>query len=661
MTSTESETRTFLSSFTGRAMLPGQPDYDRSRAVWNGAIDRKPAVIACCTTAEQVADAIRFARGSGLEIAVRGGGHNYAGHAVCDGGLMIHLGAMNGVAVDPAARRAVCGGGATWADVDAATQQHGLATPGGFISHTGIAGLTLGGGIGWLTKKAGLSCDNLVAAEVVTADSRIVRASKDENPDLFWALRGGGGNFGVVTSFEFALHPVGPLVNLGLFFFGLENGPEALRFARDFIKTLPPEATAFLGDRPERAARAVRARSSTGSGPGTRCWSWASDRPRSTRAIVAPIREAVTPLFELVTPIPFVALQQMFNESATWGMLGYEKALYLDELSDAAIAVIGEHVPKKSSPLSFCPTFTPDRRLPDARRRRHRLRRKPLRGLRVQHRRRRAPIARCTRPIGRGCATSGTRCGRTRRGSGGYVNFMVGSRRGPRARLVRRRQVRSGWRASRRIRPRQRLSPQRQHQTGSPAGPPPLTARLIYTAMASVDGYIEDTQGKFHWAAPDEEVHQFVNDLLRPVGTYLYGRRMYETMKGWETEYGGPSAGRVERDFANLWRAADKVVYSRTLSQVATPRTRLERTFEVDAIRAMKAGARSDLGIGGPDLAAHAFRAGLIDEIHLFLAPIIVGGGKQSLPDDVRMKLTLVDQRRFDRSSVAYLRYTAVR
>src|SRR6185295_13570904 len=176
------------------------------------------------------ADAIRFARSSGLELAVRGGGHNYAGHAVCNGGLMIHLGAMNGVKVDPQARRAVCGGGATWGDVDAATQQHGLATPGGFISHTGIGGLTLGGGIGWLTRKAGLSCDNLVRAEVVTADSKIVHASETENADLLWALRGGGGNFGVVTSFEFALQPVGPLVQLGLFFFGLENGAEALRY-----------------------------------------------------------------------------------------------------------------------------------------------------------------------------------------------------------------------------------------------------------------------------------------------------------------------------------------------------------------------------------------------------------------------------------------------
>jgi dihydrofolate reductase len=188
-----------------------------------------------------------------------------------------------------------------------------------------------------------------------------------------------------------------------------------------------------------------------------------------------------------------------------------------------------------------------------------------------------------------------------------------------------------------------------------------VTAKLIYIAMASLDGYIEDSQGRFHWAAPDAEVHQFVNDLQRPLGTYLYGRRMYETMKGWETEYGGPSAQPVERDFANLWRAADKVVYSRTLKQVDTPRTRLERTFDAEAIRAMKAGAKRDLGIGGPELAAHAFRAGLIDEIHLFLAPIIVGGGKQSLPDDVRLKLTLMDERRFEKSSVAYLRYSAVR
>src|SRR5664279_3030949 len=220
------DVESFRSAVGAPVLTRGDPGYDDARAVWNGAIDRRPAAIACCSTTVQVAEAIRFARASGLEIAVRGGGHSYAGNSVCEGGLMIHLGAMKGVVVDPVARRAVCGGGATWADVDAATQQHALATPGGFISHTGIAGLTLGGGIGWLTKMAGLSCDNLVAAEMVTADARIVRATKDDNPELLWALRGGGGNFGVVTSFEFALHPVGPLVSLGLFFFGLDNGTQ---------------------------------------------------------------------------------------------------------------------------------------------------------------------------------------------------------------------------------------------------------------------------------------------------------------------------------------------------------------------------------------------------------------------------------------------------
>src|SRR5205085_2958791 len=159
----------------------------------------------------------------GLEVSVRGGGHNFSGSALTDGGLTIDLTKMRTVTIDADTRRAVCGGGATWADLDGAAQEHALATPGGFISHTGIAGLTLGGGFGWLTRKAGLSCDNLVAAEVVLADGRVVRASEDDNAELFWALRGGGGNFGVVTSFEYRLHEVGPIVNLGLFFFGLEH------------------------------------------------------------------------------------------------------------------------------------------------------------------------------------------------------------------------------------------------------------------------------------------------------------------------------------------------------------------------------------------------------------------------------------------------------
>jgi FAD/FMN-containing dehydrogenase len=346
----------FRAGFGGQIWVPRDSQYDLHRTVWNGAIDRRPELIACCSTAQQVADAVRFARASGLQIAVRGGGHSYAGNSVCDDGVMIHLGAMNSVSVDPVERRAVCGGGATWADIDAATQQHGLATPGGFISHTGIAGLALGGGIGWLTKLGGLTCDNLVAAEVVTADSRVVRTSREHYPDLLWALRGGGGNFGVVTSFEFALHPVGPMVNLGLFFFGLERGPQALRFAREFVKTLPSEATAFLAiglSAPPEAFVPEQHRGSTGHALLVVGYGSAAEH----QTAVAPIREAVSPLFELMTPIPYVALQQMFNPSAPWGTLGYEKALYLDDLSDAAIAVISEHAPKKSSPLSFCPTF----------------------------------------------------------------------------------------------------------------------------------------------------------------------------------------------------------------------------------------------------------------------------------------------------------------
>ncbi len=186
-----------------------------------------------------------------------------------------------------------------------------------------------------------------------------------------------------------------------------------------------------------------------------------------------------------------------------------------------------------------------------------------------------------------------------------------------------------------------------------------MTAKLIYVAMQSLDGYIEDPKGKFDWARPDDEVHQFVNDLVRPVGTYLYGRRMYETMQVWETLYGAEFDPPVERDFAKLWRAADKVVYSTKLSQVATQRTRLDRAFDVDAVGEMKARAQQDLAIGGPGLAAHAFRACLIEEIHLFVAPRIVGGGKQALPEGVCLELKLVDERRFDRSGVVYLRYVA--
>lgn len=185
-----------------------------------------------------------------------------------------------------------------------------------------------------------------------------------------------------------------------------------------------------------------------------------------------------------------------------------------------------------------------------------------------------------------------------------------------------------------------------------------MTAKLIYVATESLDGYIEDAQGKFDWTRPDEEVHFFVNDLLRPVGTFLFGRRMYETMRGWETEYGSKESDpAMMRDFAGIWKVTDKVVYSATLEGVSTSRTRLERTFDVEAVRGLKARARQDLTVGGPGLAAHAFKAGLVDEIHLFIAPMLLGSGKPSLPDDVRLQLRLVDERRFGKSGVVYLRH----
>ncbi len=348
----------FRRTFTGKVITPDDQDYDTARSVWNGAINRRPAVIARCASAKEVAAAIRFARDQELEISIRGGGHNFAGFAVCDDGLMIDLSGMRRVTVDPDARRAVAGGGATWGDLDAATQAHGLAVTGGFISHTGIGGLTLGGGIGWLTRKAGLTSDNLVSAEVVTADGRIMSVSAETNTDLFWAIRGGGGNFGVVTSFEYRLHKAGPLVHLGLFFWGVDKGTEALRFSRDFIRTLPEGTVGFIGGLSAPPAPFVPEQHRLT--PGYALLVLGLGSPEEHARVIEPVRGGVPPLFELVTPIPYTQLQKMFDEANPWGILAYEKALYLDELSDDVIRVFTEHLPRKKSPLSFVPIFVLD-------------------------------------------------------------------------------------------------------------------------------------------------------------------------------------------------------------------------------------------------------------------------------------------------------------
>src|SRR5215468_7672813 len=215
----------------GPVITPGDAGFDEARRVWNSDIDRRPSAIARCTSTADVIEASTFAQEHMLEMSVRAGAHSTAGLAVSDGGLMIDLSQLNAVTVDPGAKRATVGGGALLGDLDAATQQFGLAVPAGLVSHTGVGGLTLGGGMGWLTRKFGLTIDNLLSAEVVTASGEVLRAAPDENPDLFWAIRGGGGNFGIVTSFEFQLHEVDPMVQFGLFFWPLEQGPEALRLA----------------------------------------------------------------------------------------------------------------------------------------------------------------------------------------------------------------------------------------------------------------------------------------------------------------------------------------------------------------------------------------------------------------------------------------------
>jgi FAD/FMN-containing dehydrogenase len=340
---------------TGTLLARDDADYDEARSLFNGSIDRKPAIIARCANSTDVAHALRFAREHGLEVSVRGGAHNLAGLAVAVDGMMIDLSRMRKVTVDPNARVAVVDGGAALADLDAATQEHGLAVTGGTISHTGVGGLTLGGGMGWLTPMLGLTSDNLVAADIVTADSRQLRVSADEHPDLFWAIRGGGGNFGVVTSFEFRLHPVGPLIDFGMFFWEYDRLPEALRLCRDIVATLPRTTGALIGAMNAPPAPFVPEAHHFKPGVAFLLAGFAGAEEHAK--LLEPVRAALPPLFEFVTPMPYTALQQAMDETAPWGICAYEKALWLDELSDGAIDVVRTHLPKRTSPMSFLPTF----------------------------------------------------------------------------------------------------------------------------------------------------------------------------------------------------------------------------------------------------------------------------------------------------------------
>jgi FAD/FMN-containing dehydrogenase len=343
------------SRLSGGVITAADGGYDQARSVWNGAIDAHPAVIARCAGPGDVAAAVRFAQDAGLEISVRGGAHNFGGAAVGDGGLTIDLSPLRQVLVDPAARTARAGGGATLADLDAATQAHGLATTGGTVSHTGIGGLTLGGGFGWLTPQFGLTCDNLLSAQVVTAAGQVLRASADQHPDLFWALRGGGGNFGVVTEFEYRLHPVGPLAQLGLFFWDLADGEAALALAQQVTAALPPRMGALIAGLNAPPAPFVPQEYHFRPGFALIVAAFGAGAGHDTLA--GEVRCALPPLFEFLTPIPYVALQQMLDDSAPWGILGYEKALYLDALTPGAISVITAQMARRRSPMSMMLAF----------------------------------------------------------------------------------------------------------------------------------------------------------------------------------------------------------------------------------------------------------------------------------------------------------------
>jgi FAD/FMN-containing dehydrogenase len=342
-------------SFRGEVLAPASPGYDAARRVWNGAIDRRPACIARCTGVADVVAAVRVARERDLVIAVRGGGHNVAGTAVCDDGMVIDLSAMRAVLVDPGDRTAWVQGGALWGDVDHETQAHGLATTGGIVGHTGVAGLTLGGGLGFLMRRHGLAVDNLVEAELVTADGRVVRASADEHPGLFWALRGGGGNFGVVTSLRFALHPVGPLVMAGPVFWAAEDATDVLRWYRGFAAAAPDElgSVVRLGTIPPlpgipadlhwRPAIAVIC-----------CHAGAvADGERAVR----PLRRLGTPLLDLLGPAPYAAFQGGFDDTVPHGWHYHWKGTDLARLSDEVIAAIAGHAFAAGSPRSYAAIF----------------------------------------------------------------------------------------------------------------------------------------------------------------------------------------------------------------------------------------------------------------------------------------------------------------
>ena len=329
--------------FRGEILTPQSAGYEAARKIWNGMIDRRPAAIARCAAPEDVAAAVRFAADQDIYPAIRGGGHNVAGLAMVEDGLVIDLSPMKGIAVDAAQLTATSQTGLTWGEFDPATQAHGLATTGGLVSTTGIAGLTLGGGIGWLMGRCGLVCDNTLAYEIVIANGERIRASADEHPDLFWALKGGGGNFGVVTSITYRLHPLTSMI-AGLILHPFDRAREVLIFYRDFVQSgLPDELIVYAAAMTTPDGVPVIAMLPAWSG---------SDLTEGERAI-APLRHFGTPIADLITVMPYVALQQMIDGGVPHGLRSYWKSGFLRELPDAAIDTFVDFARRRSSPHSI--------------------------------------------------------------------------------------------------------------------------------------------------------------------------------------------------------------------------------------------------------------------------------------------------------------------
>jgi FAD/FMN-containing dehydrogenase len=337
----ETTVDSFSDQVRGEVLRPGEEGYDEARTVWNGMIDKEPTVIARCAGAADVMAAVNFARDLDLLLAVKGGGHNVAGKAVCDGGLMIDLSPMNNVRVDPNAQTARVGGGATWGDFDHEAQAFGLATTGGIVSSTGVAGLTLGGGLGHLSKKYGLAHDNLRSVDLVTADGELVHASEDENPELFWGIRGGGGNFGVVTSFEFDLHEIGPEVLSGPILHRYEDAADAFRFYRDFMIDASDEIqcyVAFAKASPELGLP----ESLHGETIFILLPTYAGDVSEGKEAL-QPLREFGDPIVDGVQPMPYTELQGFADERWEEGARYYWRSHVFDEPTDEAIETIVEY------------------------------------------------------------------------------------------------------------------------------------------------------------------------------------------------------------------------------------------------------------------------------------------------------------------------------